>query len=129
MGRADASADLGADVIKIERPAAGTTPVTGDRRTLKAADGTLTGEAAYFLSANRGAFGDGRFHAAGTAIDRAGRWRRSPTCCSKTSRSADWRYGLDAESLRALNAAAHLSLDQTGFWSDGLYRDLPGYDA
>jgi crotonobetainyl-CoA:carnitine CoA-transferase CaiB-like acyl-CoA transferase len=46
--------DLGAEVIKVERPGAGDDTRQWGPPWLKASDGTETGEAAYYLSANRG---------------------------------------------------------------------------
>ena len=47
-------ADLGADVIKIERPVSGDDTRGWGPPFLHGNDGPLTGESAYFLSANRG---------------------------------------------------------------------------
>ena len=47
-------ADLGAEVIKIERPGAGDDTRGWGPPYLKAADGSDTSEAGYYLSANRG---------------------------------------------------------------------------
>ena len=46
-------ADFGADVIKVERPGAGDDTRHWGPPYLKTADGELTGEAAYYLAANR----------------------------------------------------------------------------
>jgi len=47
-------ADLGADVIKVERPGSGDDTRAWGPPFLKDADGRDTTEAAYYLSANRG---------------------------------------------------------------------------
>src|SRR5690349_21947040 len=46
-------ADLGADVVKVERPGAGDDTRAWGPPWLADADGVSTGEAAYYLSANR----------------------------------------------------------------------------
>ena len=53
-GAAQNLADLGADVIKIERPGAGDDTRAWGPPYMKDADGNDTSEAAYYLAANRG---------------------------------------------------------------------------
>ena len=47
-------ADLGAEVIKVERPGAGDDTRGWGPPFMRDTDGNLTGESAYFLSTNRG---------------------------------------------------------------------------
>ena len=126
-------ADLGADVVKVERPPGDNHPGGDDTRGwgppfLRGRDGTDTAEAAYYLGANRN--------------------KRSITCDIATpagqalirqlAAKADVfvenykvgdmaRYGLDFESLRALNPKlVYCSI--TGFGQTGPYKERAGYD-
>ena len=126
-------ADLGADVIKVERPPGDRHPGGDDTRGwgppfLRGADGQDTAEAAYYLGANRN--------------------KRSITCdlsipagqslIRELARHADVfvenykvgdmaRYGLDFESLRAINPKlVYCSI--TGFGQTGPYAERAGYD-
>jgi crotonobetainyl-CoA:carnitine CoA-transferase CaiB-like acyl-CoA transferase len=126
-------ADLGADVVKVERPSGPDHPGGDDTRGwgppfLRGRDGQDTAEAAYYLGANRN--------------------KRSITCdiaqpegqalIREMAAKADVfvenykvgdmaRYGLDFESLRALNPRlVYCSI--TGFGQTGPYKDRAGYD-
>ena len=121
-------ADLGADVIKIERPGSGDDTRSWGPPFLAQADGRETAESAYYLGANRN--------------------KRSVTCdiaqpagqslikslvahCDvfvENFKVGDMkRYGLDYESLRAINPRlVYCSI--TGFGQTGPYRDRAGYD-
>ena len=121
-------ADLGADVIKVERPGSGDDTRGWGPPFLKDAAGHDTGEAAYYLGTNRN--------------------KRSVTCdiaqpagqalirelvqhCQvfiENFKVGDMaRYGLDYPSLRALNPAlVYCSI--TGFGQTGPYRERAGYD-
>ncbi|MEY2617839.1 MAG: hypothetical protein RL522_841 [Pseudomonadota bacterium] len=121
-------ADLGADVIKIERPGAGDDTRSWGPPFLSQPDGSETAEAAYYLGTNRN--------------------KRSVTCdiaqpagqalvkalvahCDvfvENFKVGDMaRYGLDFESLRAINPRlVYCSI--TGFGQTGPYRDRAGYD-
>jgi crotonobetainyl-CoA:carnitine CoA-transferase CaiB-like acyl-CoA transferase len=121
-------ADLGADVIKIERPGAGDDTRSWGPPFLKDAEGKDTPEAAYYLGTNRN--------------------KRSLTCdISKPKGQAlirelvmhcdvfienfkvgDMaRYGLDYKSLKALNPRL-VYCSVTGFGQTGPYSDRAGYD-
>jgi crotonobetainyl-CoA:carnitine CoA-transferase CaiB-like acyl-CoA transferase len=121
-------ADLGADVIKIERPGAGDDTRSWGPPFLKDEHGKDTPEAAYYLGTNRN--------------------KRSLTCdISKPEGQAlirelvlhcnvfienfkvgDMaRYGLDYDSLCALNPRL-IYCSVTGFGQTGPYRDRAGYD-
>jgi crotonobetainyl-CoA:carnitine CoA-transferase CaiB-like acyl-CoA transferase len=126
-------ADLGADVVKVERPSGPDHPGGDDTRGwgppfLRGRDGNDTAEAAYYLGANRN--------------------KRSITCdiahpegqaliCEMAAKADVFvenykvgdmaRYGLDFESLHTLNPRlVYCSI--TGFGQTGPYKDRAGYD-
>lgn len=120
--------DLGADVIKIERPGTGDDTRSWGPPFLQDDQGRETHEAAYYLGTNRN--------------------KRSVTCDIATSEGRQLvralaaqchlfvenfkvgdmaRYGLDYASLRAVNPAlVYCSI--TGFGQTGPYRERAGYD-
>ena len=121
-------ADLGADVIKIERPVTGDDTRAWGPPFLKDEQGHDTSEAAYYLGANRN--------------------KRSVTCdiaqaegqalirelvlhCNvfvENFKVGDMaRYGLDYASLSALNPKL-VYCSVTGFGQTGPYRERAGYD-
>ncbi|TFY98401.1 CaiB/BaiF CoA transferase family protein [Ramlibacter humi] len=121
-------ADLGADVIKIERPGSGDDTRTWGPPFLKGADGQDTKEAAYYLGTNRN--------------------KRSVTCdiarpegqalVKELARHCDVfvenfkvgdmaRYGLDYASLEAANPKL-VYCSVTGFGQTGPYSERAGYD-
>ncbi len=121
-------ADLGADVIKIERPHSGDDTRGWGPPFLKNSQGEESSDAAYYLGTNRN--------------------KRSVTCdISKPEgqalireivKSCDVfienfkvgdmaRYGLDFESLRQLNPKL-VYCSVTGFGQNGPYKDRAGYD-
>jgi crotonobetainyl-CoA:carnitine CoA-transferase CaiB-like acyl-CoA transferase len=121
-------ADLGADVIKIERPGAGDDTRTWGPPFLSTADGAESRESAYYLSANRN--------------------KRSVTCdiarpegqqlirelaaqCHvfiENFKVGDMaRYGLDYPSLKAINPSL-VYCSVTGFGQTGPYAPRAGYD-
>jgi len=126
-------ADLGAEVIKVERPATADHPGGDDTRGwgppfLKDRDGADTAEAAYYLGANR--------NKRSITIDIArpegqALVRRLADSCDvvvENFKVGDMaRYGLDAASLRATRPRlVYCSI--TGFGQTGPYRDRAGYD-
>jgi crotonobetainyl-CoA:carnitine CoA-transferase CaiB-like acyl-CoA transferase len=121
-------ADLGADVIKIERPGTGDDTRTWGPPFLKDAQGQDTAEAAYYLGTNRN--------------------KRSVTCdiaqpagqalirelvahCDvfiENFKVGDMaRYGLDYDSLKILNPKL-VYCSVTGFGQTGPYAERAGYD-
>jgi crotonobetainyl-CoA:carnitine CoA-transferase CaiB-like acyl-CoA transferase len=121
-------ADLGADVIKIERPGTGDDTRAWGPPYLKDAEGQDTTEAAYYLAANRGkrSVTIDLAQAAGQDLVR----RLAQQCDVlvenyKVGQLA--RYGLDYASLSALNPRL-IYCSITGFGQTGPYRDRAGYD-
>ncbi|MEP7296465.1 MAG: CaiB/BaiF CoA-transferase family protein [Burkholderiales bacterium] len=126
-------ADLGADVIKVERPASITSPGGDDTRGwgppfLKDAQGADTREAAYYLGTNRNkrsitvdiAHPDGQALIHRIAL-------RSDVFVENYKVGDMARYGLDFASLHALNPRlVYCSI--TGFGQTGPYRERAGYD-
>lgn len=121
-------ADLGADVIKIERPIAGDDTRGWGPPFLKGSDGVDTPDAAYFLGTNRN--------------------KRSVTCDISTPEGQQLirqlvlvcdvfienfkvgdmaRYGLDYATLSLLNPKL-VYCSVTGFGQTGPYRERAGYD-
>jgi len=121
-------ADLGADVIKVERPGAGDDTRSWGPPYLKDQAGRDTGEAAYFLCANR--------NKRSVAIDIA--TPEGQALVRRLAAKADVllenfkvgglaQYGLDWNSLEALNPRlVYCSI--TGFGQTGPYAPRAGYD-
>jgi len=124
-------ADLGASVIKVERPGTGDdTRSWGPPFATRAgvdADGS-TGDAAYFLCANRGkrSVAIDFTQPEGQKIVRA-LARQSDVVIENFKVGGLKKYGLDYASLRADNPGlVYCSI--TGFGQTGPYRERPGYD-
>lgn len=121
-------ADLGADVVKVERPGVGDDTRGWGPPFLPAADGSDSAESAYFLGANRN--------------------KRSITCDLSSAQGQQLirdlaaradvlvenfkvgdmqRYGLDYPSLKAINPKL-VFCSITGFGQSGPYADRAGYD-
>jgi crotonobetainyl-CoA:carnitine CoA-transferase CaiB-like acyl-CoA transferase len=126
-------ADLGADVIKVERPPSRTGPGGDDTRGwgppfLQDRSGADTAEAAYYLGTNRNkrsitvdiAQPDGQALMRRMAL-------QSDVFVENYKVGDMARYGLDCASLSALNPRlVYCSI--TGFGQTGPYRDRAGYD-
>jgi len=126
-------ADLGADVIKVERPARDGQPGGDDTRGwgppfLKDAAGHDTAEAAYYLGTNRNkrSITVDIAHPDGQALIR--RLVAVSDVFVENFKVGDMaRYGLDSASLLALNPRlVYCSI--TGFGQTGPYRERAGYD-
>lgn len=118
-------ADLGADVVKVERPG------HGDDTRHWGPPWHGEGEervAAYFLAANRGKRSAAIDFARpeGAALVR-GLAERSDVVVENFKVGGLTRFGLDADSLRALNPRLIVA-SITGFGQDGPYADRAGYD-
>jgi crotonobetainyl-CoA:carnitine CoA-transferase CaiB-like acyl-CoA transferase len=121
-------ADLGADVIKVERPGRGDDTRGWGPPFLKDAHGAETAEAAYYLGANR----NKRSITIDLAVPAgAALVRRLAAGCDvlvENFKVGDMaRHGLDAASLlAALPRLVYCSI--TGYGQTGPYRDRAGYD-
>ena len=121
-------ADLGAEVVKIERPGAGDETRGWGPPWLTAPDGAETRESAYFACTNRGKKSVTVDFARpeGQAIVRR-LAERSDVVLENFKVGSLSRLGLGWEQLSALNRRlVYCSI--TGFGQSGPYRDRPGYD-
>jgi len=121
-------ADLGADVVKIERPVSGDDTRHWGPPFLKDADGVDTNQATYFTACNR--------NKRSVTIDMAK--PEGQALLRQMAAQSDIvvenfkvgglkQYGLDYESLRALNPRL-IYCSITGFGQDGPYAERAGYD-
>ena len=121
-------ADLGADVIKIERPVSGDDTRGWGPPFLHGNDGPLTGESAYFLSANRGKRSVTVDISRPEGQDLVRQLAMKADVFIENYKVGDMkRYGLDYESLSGSNQGlVYCSI--TGFGQTGPYKDRAGYD-
>jgi crotonobetainyl-CoA:carnitine CoA-transferase CaiB-like acyl-CoA transferase len=126
-------ADLGADVVKVERPPGGGHPGGDDTRAwgppfLRDAEGHETGDAAYFLGTNRNkrSITIDIATPAGAALVRK-LAARSDVLVENFKVGDMARHGLDASSLLAANPGL-IYCSITGYGQTGPYRDRAGYD-
>lgn len=122
-------ADLGADVIKVERPGAGDDSRSYGPPFLKDADGNATRDAGFYLSCNRNKRGITVDHAKpeGAALlrDLAA---KCDVVIENFRTGVLAKYGLDYASLKSINPRlVYCSI--TGFGQDGPYAARPGYDG
>ncbi len=119
--------DLGAEIIKIEKPGEGDETRHFGPPFLEAPDGTR-GDATYFLSANRNkksvAINFSKPEGAALVKRLA---RRAHVVVENFKTGALAKYGLDYESLSVENPAL-IYCSLTGFGHDGPYKDKAGYD-
>ncbi len=121
-------ADLGAEVIKVERPGSGDDTRAWGPPWLKDARGRDTAESAYYLSCNRGKKSLTLDIAAPEGQDIARRLAaQSDILLENYKAGALARYGLAWEQLRELNPGL-IYCSVTGFGQDGPYRERAGYD-
>jgi crotonobetainyl-CoA:carnitine CoA-transferase CaiB-like acyl-CoA transferase len=120
--------DLGADVIKIERPDTGDDTRTWGPQWLRDAEGNETTDSAYFSSCNR----NKRSVCVDLTTEEGRRIVRELAMKSdilvENYKVGDLkRYGLDYETLAALNPKlVYCSI--TAYGQDGPYAERPGYD-
>jgi len=121
-------ADLGADVVKIERPGVGDDTRTWGPPFIKDANGNDTDQASYFTACNR--------NKRSVTVDMA--TPDGQALLRQMAAQADIvvenfktgglkQYGLDQESLRAANPRL-IYCSVTGFGHDGPYAERAGYD-
>src|SRR6478609_722597 len=121
-------ADLGAEVIKVERPGVGDDSRAFGPPWVKDRDGRETKDSAYFTSANRGKKSITLNIASpeGQAIV-----RELAAKCDVLIENYKYgdlaRYGLGYEDLRKINPKL-VYCSVTGFGQSGPYRERPGYD-
>lgn len=121
-------ADLGAEVVKVERPGPGDDTRAWGPPFLRDANGEETSDSAYFLSANRGkkSITVDLAHPEGQALIRD-LARQADVVVENYKVGTLARYGLDYASLSALNPRL-IYCSITGFGQTGPYASLPGYD-
>jgi len=121
-------ADLGADVVKIERPGVGDDTRAWGPPFLKDADGQDSTQSTYFTACNR--------NKRSVTVDMAS--AEGQALLHKMAAQADVvvenfktgglkQYGLDYDSLRAINPRL-VYCSVTGFGHDGPYAERAGYD-
>ena len=121
-------ADMGAEVIKIERPGQGDDTRSWGPPYAKDQHGQDTSEAAYYLSANRGkkSIAIDITQEAGQKIIRQ-LARQSDVVLENFKVGGLKKYGLDYETLNKINPQL-IYCSITGFGQTGSYANRPGYD-
>ena len=121
-------ADLGAEVIKVERPKVGDDSRAFGPPWVKDAQGRDTKDSAYFTSANRGkkSVTVNLQQAEGQALVRE-LAAKSDVLIENYKFGDLARYGLGYEDLEKLNPRL-IYCSVTGFGQTGPYRERPGYD-
>jgi len=121
-------ADLGAEVIKIERPGAGDDTRTWGPPWWQDAEGRETHESAYFLSVNRGkksvTLDISRPEGQRLARELAG---KSDVLIENYKVGTLARYGLGYQQIHAINPRI-VYCSVTGYGQDGPLASRPGYD-
>jgi crotonobetainyl-CoA:carnitine CoA-transferase CaiB-like acyl-CoA transferase len=121
-------ADLGASVIKVEKPVVGDDTRTYAPPYAATSDGGHSSESAYFLSTNRGkrSVTIDFIHPEGQRLVQA-LAAKSDVVIENFKVGGLAKYGLDYPSLKPLNPGlVYCSI--TGFGQTGPYRHKPGYD-
>ncbi len=121
-------ADLGAEVVKVERPRTGDDTRAWGPPYLKDRDGNETRESTYFVCANRGkrSITVDLANGAGQALVRD-LAARADVLLENYKVGDLVRYGLDYASLSATNPAL-IYCSITGYGQSGPYAARPGYD-
>jgi crotonobetainyl-CoA:carnitine CoA-transferase CaiB-like acyl-CoA transferase len=121
-------ADLGAEVIKVERPGIGDDSRAFGPPWVKDRDGRETKDSAYFTSANRGkkSITVNVAKPEGQELIRA-LTRKCDVLIENYKHGDLARYGLGYEDLKGVNPRL-IYCSVTGFGQSGPYRERPGYD-
>jgi crotonobetainyl-CoA:carnitine CoA-transferase CaiB-like acyl-CoA transferase len=120
--------DLGAEVIKIERPGAGDDTRRFAPPYLKDADGRDTSEAAYFMAANRNKRSVAVDIARPEGQDLIRRLAAASDVLVENFKTGNLaRYDLGYDDLKAINKRL-IYCSVTGFGQTGPYAERPGYD-
>lgn len=121
-------ADLGADVIKVERPDTGDDTRGWGPPFLKDAEGNDTTEAAYYLSTNRNKRSIALDIASPEGADIVREFAKSCDILVENFKVGGLeKYGLDYESIKAINPRL-IYCSITGFGQTGPMAKDPGYD-
>lgn len=121
-------ADLGADVIKIERPGTGDDTRTWGPPFLKDENGNETSESAYYLSANRNKRSVAVDFSTPAGAELVREMARQCDIVVENFKVCGLKkYGLDYDSLKELNPGL-IYCSITGFGQTGPLASLPGYD-
>jgi crotonobetainyl-CoA:carnitine CoA-transferase CaiB-like acyl-CoA transferase len=121
-------ADLGADVVKVERPGTGDDTRHWGPPFLKDAAGRATGEAAYYLSANRGKRSLTVDFTRPEGRDIVRRLAEQSDVLLENHKLGDLaRFGLGWDDLRIVNSRL-IYCSITGFGQSGPYAGRAGYD-
>jgi crotonobetainyl-CoA:carnitine CoA-transferase CaiB-like acyl-CoA transferase len=121
-------ADLGAEVIKVERPGTGDDTRSWGPPFLPAADGGTPRDSAYYLSANRGKKSVVIDIAKPAGQDLIRKLSRTCDVVIENYKSGDLeRYGLSYEALSRENPGL-IYCSITGFGQTGPMRNVAGYD-
>ena len=121
-------ADLGAEVIKVERPVKGDDSRAFAPPFLKDQQGNTTKESAYYCAANRGkkSITVNLSHTEGQKL--VLELARGVDVIVENYKVGDLaRYGLGYEDIKAINPGI-IYCSVTGFGQTGPYKDRPGYD-
>ncbi|MBB4615056.1 CaiB/BaiF CoA transferase family protein [Novosphingobium taihuense] len=121
--------DLGAEVIKVERPGSGDDSRSYGPPFVNDAKGNPTADAGFYLSCNRNKRGITVDHSKpeGAALLRE-LAAKSDVFIENFRTGVLAKYGLDYESLKAINPGL-IYCSVTGFGQDGPFSARPGYDG
>ena len=120
--------DLGAEVIKIERPGAGDDTRKFAPPFLRDSGGADTSESAYFMGANRNKRSVALDIAKPEGAEIARRLARGVDCLVENFKTGNLaKYGLSHDDLKAGNPGL-VYCSVTGFGQTGPYAPRPGYD-
>jgi crotonobetainyl-CoA:carnitine CoA-transferase CaiB-like acyl-CoA transferase len=121
--------DLGADVIKVERPGLGDDARVFGEPYLRDAEGRATRENAFYLSANRNKKSVSINIADPRGAELVRQLAAKADVVMENYKVGDLaRYGLDYAAIRALNPRV-IYCSITGYGQSGPYAKKPGYDA